>query len=365
MKADLSGQIHELMEHGVRPVTMIDIKNRAPVRMTVLQRATARSRLARSRVVLAPGRSPASHVGRGLGLGDRPHRPSRAIVAAAAGTAALAIIATVIGVTSLGGPIRLAVDEGAVQLLAKAADAAARQPAPRVRDSQYMYVETTAAVSSLQPLPLNGKREPSPRDIHLKMTTSQVWVPVANLCRPGLEHGITAQGQTSNSTFSAQQPGVKCPNIGWLNDPTYRLLQTLPTSPHVLLAMIYRTERGHGPGPAQEAFVTIGDLLRNTIAPPKVTAALYRAAALIPGVTLVRDATDAIGRHGVAVARIGPGVDGGVREELIFSRATLQLIGERTVIARTGVTTSATAIIARAFADHRGQVPSAGRSSTS
>jgi hypothetical protein len=109
-----------------------------------------------------------------------------------------------------------------------------------------------------------------------------------------------------------------------------------------------------------EAFVTIGDLLRNTIAPPEVTAALYRAAALIPGVTFVHNATDAIGRHGVAVGRIGPGVDGGVREELIFSRATLRLIGERTVIARTGVTTTATAIIARAFVDHRGQVPSAG-----
>jgi hypothetical protein len=74
-------------------------------------------------------------------------------------------------------------------------------------------------------------------------------------------------------------------------------------------------------------------------------------------VTLVPDATDAIGRPGVAVARIGPGVDGGIREELIFSRTTWQLIGERTVIARTGTTTGATAIIDRAFVDHRGQIP--------
>jgi hypothetical protein len=204
---------------------------------------------------------------------------------------------------------------------------------------------------------LTGKPGSFSRHIHLEMVTSQVWVPVDNLCRTGLERGITAQGHTSSSTFSARQPGVKCPNAGGLNDPTYRLLQTLPTNPHALLAMIYRVERGHGPGPAQEAFVTIGDLLRSTIAPPKVAAALYRAAALIPGVILVAHATDAIGRHGVAVARIGPGVDGGVLEELIFSQTALQLIGERTVIARTGVTTTATAIIARAFVDHRGQVP--------
>jgi hypothetical protein len=287
-------------------------------------------------------------------------------VAATAGTAGLAIIATVIGIAHMGNPVQPAVDEGALQLLAKVADAAARQPAPHVRDGQYMYVETTAAVPDIPLVPVTGSTPPPfPRHIHLKMITSQVWAPVANVCRTGLERGITAKGQISNSTFSAQQPGVKCPNIGGLNDPTYRLLQTLPTNPHTLLAMIYRIERGHGPSPDQEAFVTIGDLLRNTIAPPEVTAALYRAAALIPGVTLVPDVTDAIGRHGLAVARIGPGADGGVREELIFSRTTLQLIGERTVIARTGMTTTATAIIARAFVDHRGQVPSPDKRSPS
>ena len=359
MKADLTEQIHELMELGVRPATMSDIKSRAPVRMTVLQRATVRSRLAGSRLIVAPGGP--QHLALG-GLRPSPHWPRRAIVA---GTAVLAIIAAVIGITLLGSPSRPAVDKGAVRLLAKAADVAARQPAPQVRDSQYMYVETTAAVPSLGLLPLSNKPRPFPRHIHLKMITSRVWVPVDNLCRSGLERSITGNGQMSSSTFSLRQPGVKCPNIGGLNDPTYRLLQTLPTNPRALLAMIYRIERGHGPGPDQEAFVTIGDLLRNTIAPPKVTAALYRAAALIPGVTFVHNATDAIGRPGVAVARIGPGVDGGVREELIFSSATWQLIGERTVIARTGVTTTATAIIARAFVDHRGQVPSSGQHSTS
>ena len=332
MKADLSGQIHELMERGVRPATMADIKNQAPLRVSMLQRAAARSRL------------------------GRPRRPSRAIVAAVAGALALVTIATAIGITSHRNFIHPAADQGAIRLLSKVADVAARQPTPHVRDSQYMYVETTAAAPpSLKPL--TGKPGSFSRHIHLEMVTSQVWVPVDNLCRTGLERGITAQGHTSSSTFSARQPGVKCPNAGGLNDPTYRLLQTLPTNPHALLAMIYRVERGHGPGPAQEAFVTIGDLLRSTIAPPKVAAALYRAAALIPGVILVAHATDAIGRHGVAVARIGPGVDGGVLEELIFSQAALQLIGERTVIARTGVTTTATAIIARAFVDHRGQVP--------
>jgi hypothetical protein len=335
MKADLAGQIHDLMDRGMRPVTMADITSRAPVRMTVLERATLRSRRAGTRLALAPAGAPAAGFGRGS-----PRRPRRAILAAVAATAALAIAATAIAVTSSGSPSHPVFDPGAIRLLAKAADAAARQPAPHVRDSQYMYIETKEAVTSTVPLELGSTPPPVPRHVHLKLISSRVWVPVKNLCRTGIE-----------------QPGVRCPNIGWLNDPTYRLLQTLPTNPHALLALIYRVERGHGPGPDQEAFVTIGDLLRNTIAPPKVAAALYRAAALIPGVILIPNAADAIGRHGVAVGRIGPGVDGGVREELIFSRGTLQLIGERTVIARTGTTTSATAIIARAFVDHRGQIP--------
>ena len=87
--------------------------------------------------------------------------------------------------------------------------------------------------------------------------------------------------------------------------------------------------------------------------PPKVAAALYRAAALIPGVTLVARATDAIGRRGVAVAQTADGI----RTELIFSKTTLQLIGGRTILTSTGESTSATAIISQAFVDHLGQVP--------
>jgi hypothetical protein len=345
MKADLAGQIHELMERGMRPVAMTDITSRAPVRMTVLERAAVAARRGGSR--RGPGGPRVPRVGHG---NQRP--PRRAILAAAA-TAVLVIAAAVVAVILSGGPSRPVFDPGAVRLLAKAADAAARQPAPHVRDGQFMYIETKAAVTSDVLRELGAKPSPLPRHPHLKLITSRVWVPVGKSCRPVYKRSTSANGKTAVQTYS----GEKCPGVGSLNDPTYRLLQSLPTNPHTLLAMIYRVERGHGPGPDQEAFVTIGDLLRNTIAPPKVAAALYRAAALIPGVTLIPNATDAVGRHGVAVGRIGPGVDGGVREELIFSRAAWQLLGERTVIARTGATTGATAIIDRAFVDHYGQIP--------
>jgi hypothetical protein len=280
------------------------------------------------------------------------HRRARLVLGAGAAVAGVAIAVTAISITSQRGQTLPPPAKGAVQLLATAAGAAARQPTPHVRDSQYMYVETKDAslfsprqLQTMQPI----KRGSFPRNLHLnKPITSQVWVPVADVCRTGLE-----RGPGISSTFTARGPGVKCPSIGSLNDATYRLLQTLPTDPHTLLAMIYRVERGHGPSADQEAFVTIGDLLRDKIAPPKVTAALYRAAALIPGVTLVPSATDAIGRHGVAVAQTAEGI----RTELIFSKTTLRLIGERTIMTSTGASTSATAIISQAFVDHLGQVP--------
>src|SRR5712691_3976233 len=56
--------------------------------------------------------------------------------------------------------------------------------------------------------------------------------------------------------------------------------------------------------------------------------ALFRAPALIPGVTVVRSATDAAGGHGIAVATTGTlGHAGPFRFELIFDPRTYRFIG--------------------------------------
>jgi hypothetical protein len=286
-------------------------------------------------------------------------RPSRLALGASAAIAGLATVMTVVTITAQQGTAYPPASPAAIRLLAKIASAAARQPAPHVRDSQYMYVETKTAGLSPFHLRMQATARPLTRASFphsrrfLRPVTSQTWIPVADVCRTGLARTTLPQGAVFNSRFSAQGPYSKCPSTGSLNDASYRLLQTLPADPRSLLALIYRAERGHGPSPDQEAFVTIGDLLRDTIPPPDVAAALYRAAALIPGVTLVAHATDAIGRNGVAVAQTA----GGFRSELIFSPKTLQLIGERT--GRTGKSAAAvtTAIISQGFVDYIGQLP--------
>ena len=92
-----------------------------------------------------------------------------------------------------------------------------------------------------------------------------------------------------------------------------------------------------------------------TIVPPATAAALYRAAALIPGVTLIGRVTNADGRPGIAVAWTGHGD----RYEWIFDPSTLQFIGERDFDLSTGtpVVTGYTAVVQRAFVAKAGQLP--------
>jgi hypothetical protein len=229
----------------------------------------------------------------------------------------------------------------AVQLLAKIATVVSRQPMPLVRDGQFVYIKSEVAFIN-SPAPSSHLPKPHER---------QIWYSASNLCRDGMlrEHGHNV---VLNETLT---PGVRCPDRGSLNDPTYRFLQSLPTGPRALLKLIDAEERGHGSSPAQEAFTTVGDLLDESIAPPQVSAALYRAAALIPGVTVVLDATDAAGRHGVAVAF----AYGGQRSEWIFDRHTLQLLGQREISVRTGSVVGVSAILARAFVSRPGQLPPA------
>jgi len=248
----------------------------------------------------------------------------------------------------------------AVRLLAKIAVAASREPSPAVGGHRYEYIKS---VEKAIPGPANWAGEPSPAAGKLVTYHTQLWRPVSDICFGFLVRTRPAiMGEDPHPPApSYGGPGEKCPSVGELNRPTYRLLQSLPTNPRRLLDLIYTTEKGHGPDPAQEAFTTIGDLLNQSIAPPRVSAALYRAAALIPGVTVVPDAVNAVGRHGVAVAIMAEGAGGvrDVREEWIFDRATLQMIGLRTVA--NGSVTNVTAIVDRAFVDRAGQTPPAGR----
>ncbi|MFJ3787671.1 CU044_5270 family protein [Kitasatospora sp. NPDC090091] len=223
------------------------------------------------------------------------------------------------------GPVLItrigAVDpKGAPQLLDRISLAAAgvTGPAP-VRGDQFIYIGTKSAGTHVRSV--NGKSSLVGDELHLRQTWRSPDGTKGWLIEPGTTgtEGITLAGPTE----TGQTPTAT------LNAPTYDYLAALPTDPDVLLQKIYTETRGKGRTPDQEAFTTIGDLLRESYPPAALTVALYKAAAKIPGVVTVDDAVDAAGRHGVAVARLDD--TSGQRTEWIFDSTTLAFLGERTV----------------------------------
>ena len=264
----------------------------------------------------------------------RRRMPAIAIAATGAAALAAALVLTLLPANTSGA------SPAAVRLLAKIATTAARQPAPPVRDSQFWYIKSWVAYQVC-----NGGS--GNNCVLVKPHERQIWQSVSNQCVTGL---LREYGQDTPLKFTTNY--LHCPYRGGVHDPTYRFLQSLPTDPHALLSLIEQQMQGQLPRP-EEAFTTIGDLLREAIAPPRVSAALYRAAALIPGVTAVANATDAIGRHGVAVAMTYLSV----RSEWIFSKHTLRYLGERDINTANGTTTGEAAVLQRAFVNHAGQIP--------
>ncbi|WP_062212970.1 CU044_5270 family protein [Streptomyces sp. NBRC 109706] len=235
-------------------------------------------------------------------------------------------------------------DRTAVQLLTQVADRAAAEAPGDIRDDQYVYV------SGVELYLGDESRE------------REIWKAV-----DGAAEGLLRLSGDEEDIPLEPDPMPAPGSDG--TSSCYRFLETLPTDPEAMLAWLYaRQEEGDADHDAdQDAFVLIGDLVREALVPPEVAAALYGAAALIPGVTLVPDAVDATGRPGVAVARTDA-YNPDTSEELIFDEESLELLGTRTVALTdidyedlppigAGEVTYASAVLDRAVVDEAGTHP--------
>ncbi|MFH9726428.1 CU044_5270 family protein [Streptomyces sp. NPDC017254] len=239
--------------------------------------------------------------------------------------------------------------QGAPRLLDRISLAAAEADAPRGRAGQYVYIETKSATTYVSTV--GGESSLVSRPLH----TRQSWRSPDGLRGWLIEPGNTGpEGITLEGTD--EKGNTPTPHLG---APSHDYLATLPTDPDALLRKIYKETEGQGNGKDQQAFTTIGDLLVESWPSPQLTAALYRAAAKIPGVVLVDSATDAVGRRGVAVARLDE--TSGARTEWIFDSRTLNFLGERTVqvkgtggeggLIKPGTVVFTHAVMVRAFVD--------------
>jgi hypothetical protein len=105
---------------------------------------------------------------------------------------------------------------------------------------------------------------------------------------------------------------------------------SLPRDPRALLDIIYERTKGAGKAPEAEAFVTIADGLRTGVVPADLRAALYKAAALISGVTVGDRQATVDGRTGIAIGIPSPG--GGTRRDIIIDPTSGLVIGEQEVL---------------------------------
>ena len=270
------------------------------------------------------------------------HRKRRYGLIAVAGSAALAAaVAATVFITGQDAPARPTTAptptaaETAAVLLARIADAAASQPAPTVRDNQFMYIRSEESDQGQKPY------------------ERQVWLPVANICVTGLlkEDG-SEKVEYPSKPSDWNNYAFRCPSEGHLGE-IYRLLQSLPTNPTTLPNYLKSQKIYTNDDPLQEIF----DTLTENIMPPAVAAAFYRAAAQLPGAIIVPDATNAAGRPGIGITWPSPNPGRVDQMELIFDKTTLQNIGAEQFNAKTGAVDFKIAPLQRAFVDKAGELP--------
>ena len=198
-------------------------------------------------------------------LPRRRRRPTMVKVAAAA-----AIVAALIAAPALspgGGRPHASAD--AAETLRTAAVAAGSQPEGNWKDANYWHTSSTYGRDG-------------------RTTNRQVWI------------GHRTQGALIDPGVGPGVIGLDWPDFEGI---PWDGLWALPTDTAGLRARVREIAARTDNNIDQEMFIDIGDLLRETPAPPKLRAALYNVAATIPGVKLLGPMTDHAGRQGVGVAR--------------------------------------------------------------
>jgi hypothetical protein len=254
--------------------------------------------------------------------------------------------------TQLGTPTT----KGVPQLLDQISLAAAEVRTPSLKPGQYVYIESKSAET--YPRYDGDKVSLASHVLHKRQTWESADGTKGWLIDPAVNDGPAGE------TLSLPDELGNTPEAT-LNAPSYDYLTKLTTDPDKLLAVIYKASEGHGNSLDQQAFTTIGDLLGESYPPAELYSALFKAAAKIPGVVVVPEAKDALGRPGVAVARLDE--TGGTREEWIFDKKTHVFLGKREVqvkatdedggLMKPGTVRYTSAIVKRAIVDGMKQVP--------
>ncbi|WP_433331687.1 CU044_5270 family protein [Spirillospora sp. CA-294931] len=193
----------------------------------------------------------------------------------------------------------------AKEALTRAAYAAERRPFTAPRPDQWVYIKTRY------------------KDVNHKKKKYGPFTPKSPATTYTQERWTRADGkQTADfeggKLVIAPTGGTSIPN-------DYATVSTLPRDPDALLAWAKKQA-----GPHQDpVFSLLGAMLVHSLVPPAQEAAIYRALAKTPGVTLTKRTSDAEGRPALSLSSAA---EGWIREEVLLDPSTYAYRGHRTVV---------------------------------
>jgi RNA polymerase sigma-70 factor (ECF subfamily) len=277
-----------------------------------------------------------------------PIRFRRRVLIASAAAALLVGGIVVADVVRPSGPGATA---EAAEVLNNAAAATIQTSDPVVGPGQYLKIETTELTGS-------GAQAADGSEINWQETTGgQVYVPADREgewvwnreervpLESSSEAAKAAAAEIRKRDAASRPPAGAALPVGiWRapggafggNEPTVIIgtplkeADSLPRDPQALLDIIYERTNGAGKSRESAAFVTIADGLRTGVVPADLRAALYKAAALIPGVTIGDRQATVDGRTGIAIGIPSP--DGVARHDIIIDPTSGLVIGEQDVL---------------------------------
>lgn len=276
-------------------------------------------------------REPLSPVSTLAARRSRRARTWLTVAAAAAVTTAL-IAGDVVGLAGWRGGATAEASE----VLNTAAQTAITTTDPLVNPGQYLRIESTN-VWMTETFAHDGATyqwlETEESDMYIPADPTDEWVWERSGRVPTTFFDTKAQDYVREQNTQAHPELLRAPNGEFYGDPGGWApdISSLPRDPYRLLNNIYKLTLGQGRSVDGQAFVFIADLLRTGVVPADLRAALYEAAAMIPGVTVTEAQANLDGRTGVAIGHTeSSGVTG--RQEIIIDPETGQLIGEREVL---------------------------------
>jgi hypothetical protein len=212
-------------------------------------------------------------------------------------------------------------------VLLRAARTAANPPTTTPGPGQFTYTKSEAVWEVV----IGGRAGPAA--IAFQPVTREIWIGPdgSGRIREAAGHLLFASHADAAYFYRAYRNQTNLLNAHTSDDHEgpgglgYTDLSNVPTDPAKLKQLIVSRKLEGGPPGEAETFTIIGDLLRETDAPPAVRSALYTIVSQLPGVQLISSTHDRLGRPGTGVAYVSRGL----RNELIFDPQTSALLGEQ------------------------------------